>query len=284
MRVLVTGAGGRLGRDVVAVCQAAGDEVVAADHAALDVGDRDAVLGAVTTVQPDAVVHAAAWTAVDACEADPGRAFRDNAMAARHVADGCRRAGAHLCFLSSVHVFDGTKPAPYVEWDEPNPLSVYGRSKLAGEREVAALAPGSTVVRTSWLCGGEGADVVRTVLRRAADPGSDLAFANDERGCPTFTADLAVAVRRLVAGRFPGTFHVTNGGAASWFEFVGDVLEAAGLDRARVRPVATAEVGPPRPARRPANAVLENVALRHSGLPLLRHYREPLRELVETLG
>jgi dTDP-4-dehydrorhamnose reductase len=283
MRVLVTGAGGQLGSDVVAVCEAAGDQVIAADHAALDVGDRDAVLGAVTTIQPDAVVHAAAWTAVDACEADPERAFRDNAMAARHVADGCRRAGAHLCFVSTDYVFDGTKDGPYVEWDDPRPLSVYGRSKLAGEREVAALAPGSTIVRTSWVCGLRGSNMVRTVLRLAAEPDRALAFVDDQRGCPTFTADLAVAVRRLTVGRFAGTYHVTNAGPVSWFEFVGDVLEAAGHDRSRVRPITTAELDPPRPAPRPANSVLDNAALRAAGLPAMRHYREPLRELVEAM-
>lgn len=284
MRVLVTGAGGQLGADVVRVCTEAGDDVVAADHAALDVGDRDAVLGAVTTLRPDAVVHAAAWTAVDACEADPDRAMRDNMLGTRHVADGCRRVGAHLCYLSTDYVFDGTKPAPYVEWDDPNPLSVYGRSKLAGEREVAALAPGSTVVRTSWVCGLAGPNMVKTVLRLAADPDRPLAFVDDQRGCPTFTADLAVAVRRLVAGRLPGTFHVTNQGAVSWYEFVGDVLAAAGHDPARVRPITTAELDPPRPAPRPANSVLDNAALRLAGLPLLRHYRAPLGELVQALA
>jgi dTDP-4-dehydrorhamnose reductase len=283
MRVLVTGAGGQLGSDVVAVCEAAGDEVIAARHDTLDVGDRDAVLGAVTTLQPDAVVHAAAWTAVDACEADPDRAFRDNALGTRHVADACRRAGAHLCYLSTDYVFDGTKAGPYVEWDDPNPLSVYGRSKLAGEREVAALAPWSTVVRTSWVCGLHGANMVATVLRLAADLGRELAFVDDQRGCPTFTADLAVAVRRLVAGRYAGTYHVTNAGPVSWYEFVGDVLEAAGHDRGRVRPIATADLDPPRPAPRPTNSVLDNAAMRHSGLPGLRHYREPLRELVEAM-
>jgi dTDP-4-dehydrorhamnose reductase len=185
--------------------------------------------------------------------------------------------------VSTDYVFDGTKDGPYVEWDDPRPLSVYGRSKLAGEREVAALAPGSTIVRTSWVCGLRGSNMVRTVLRLAAEPDRALAFVDDQRGCPTFTADLAVAVRRLTVGRFAGTYHVTNAGPVSWFEFVGDVLEAAGHDRSRVRPITTAELDPPRPAPRPANSVLDNAALRAAGLPAMRHYREPLRELVEAM-
>src|SRR6185295_7436945 len=150
VRVLVTGAGGQLGHDVASACATAGDEVAAADHATLDVTDRDAVLGAVLSTQPDAVVHCAAWTAVDACEADPARAFTQNALAVRWVAEASRRAGAHLVHLSTDYVFDGDKPDAYTEWDEPAPRSVYGRSKLAGEREAG---PEATVVRTSWVCG-----------------------------------------------------------------------------------------------------------------------------------
>lgn len=283
MRVLVTGAGGGLGREVVAVCEAAGDDVIAADRAALDVGDRDAVLGAITTLRPDAVVHAAAWTDVDGCEADPERAFRDNALAARHVADGCRRAGAHLCHVSTDYVFDGDKGGPYHEWDDPNPLSVYGRSKLAGEREVLALLPGATVVRTSWLSGRHGRSAVRAVLDAAADPGRELAYVDDQRGSPTFTADLAPALRRLVAGRFAGLYHVVNGGSASRYELARDVLAAAGHDPDRVRPIAAASLDPPRAARRPTCSVLATFAFSRSGIPPLRHYREPLRELVEAM-
>lgn len=278
MRVLVTGAGGQLGHDMVAVCRAAGDEVVAADRTRLDLADRDAVLSAICSVRPDTVVNAGAWTAVDACESDPDRAWRVNALGVRHVMEAVRRTGAHLCHVSTDYVFDGTKQQPYVEWDQPNPASVYGRSKLGGEHEVD---PGHCIVRTSWVCGEHGNNMVKTVLKLAARP--ELTFVDDQRGCPTFTADLALMIRRLVVERRSGTFHVTNQGAVSWYEFVRDILAAAGHDPEKVRPIATADLDPPRPAPRPANSVLDNTALRLGGLRLLPHYRESLERLIRQL-
>ncbi len=282
MRLLVTGAGGQLGRDVVATARAAGDDVLALDHASLDVTDRDAVVGALTTWAPDAVIHAAAWTAVDACESDPGRAFAANALAVRWVVEGCDRVGAHLVHISTDYVFDGTLERPYREWDTTNPQSVYGASKLAGESEAAALGAAATIVRTSWVCGEHGANMVKTILRLAAERDS-LAFVHDQRGHPTFTADLAPVLRRLALDRRSGVHHATNQGAVSWFEFASAVVGAAGRDPAMVAPISTAELDPPRPASRPANSVLENAVLAASGLPLLRDFREPLAELVGRL-
>jgi dTDP-4-dehydrorhamnose reductase len=277
-RVLVTGAGGQIGREVVDAF--AREELIAADHAVLDVADRDAVLQAVTSTAPDVVVHAGAWTAVDACEGDPDRAFRVNALGTRHVAEGARRVGAWLCYLSTDYVFDGTKPEPYLEWDTPNPVSVYGRSKLGGEWEIDT--PNATIVRTSWVCGLHGNNMVKTILRLVGEH-EKLSFVDDQVGQPTFADDLASAIRRLVVERRPGVFHVTNQGAVSWFEFARAVLELAGLDPGRVRPIATADLDPPRPAPRPPNSVLANAALRLGGLPLLPHYREPLARLVHEL-
>ena len=277
MRLLVTGAGGQLGQDVALAF--AGHEVAALTHAQLDVSDRDQVLGAITTLRPQAIVHCAAWTAVDACESDPDRAFAANALAVRHVAEGARRVGAHVCHISTDYVFDGTKATPYHEWDTPAPRSVYGASKLAGERELDA---DSTIVRTSWVCGFGGANMVKTILRIAAQQ-PNLAFVSDQIGHPSFTADLALAIRRLVIDRRPGVFHVTNQGAVSWYEFARAVLEAAGHDPDRVAPIATHELDPPRPAPRPANSVLDNGAWRLSGLAPLRDFREPLAELVAQL-
>ena len=144
MRVLITGTGGQLGHDLVEAF--ADHDTVATTHGQLDVADRDAVLAAITELRPDAVVHAGAWTDVDGCETDPDRAFRTNALGTRHVVEGARIAGARVCYVSTDYVFDGTGDRPWVEWDAPAPLSVYGRSKLGGERE---LDPGDTIVRTS---------------------------------------------------------------------------------------------------------------------------------------
>ena len=280
MKVLITGSGGQVGHELVDAFT--DHEVVAADHASLDVADREAVLACVTGIRPDAIVHSAAWTAVDACEDDPDRAFAVNGLGTRHVAEAARRVGAHVVALSTDYVFDGTKPEPYVEWDAPNPQSVYGRSKLAGELELRG-EPEATVVRISWVCGFHGSNMVKTILRLAGEHDT-LSFVDDQRGHPTFAADAAVAVRRLVAERRPGCFHVTNQGAVSWFDFARAVLESSGQDPERVQPISTAELSPPRPAPRPANSVLDNAALRLSGLPLLPHYRESLDGLVAQLG
>lgn len=283
MRILITGAAGQLGVDLTRVAtEEPHHEVVAADRARLDVADRDMVLGAFHSFRPDLVLHAGAWTAVDACEADPDRAWRVNALGCRHVAEGTSAVGAHLVAVSTDYVFDGTSPRPYHEWDRPNPESVYGRSKLGGEQEIRDLAPGATVVRTSWVCGPHGSNMVKTVLRLAAQEGP-LRFVDDQHGCPTFTGDLAAMILALGTGRRPGLFHVTNQGPTTWWQFARDVVAAAGLDPGRVEPIATSDLSPPRPAPRPANSVLDNAALRLSGIPLLPDYHEPLVRTVDAL-
>ncbi len=282
MRVLVTGAGGQLGTDVALACEAMGDSVVALSRADLDVTSRDGVLGAITSVRPDAVIHCGAWTAVDACEGDPARAFAANGAAVRWVAEACSRVGAHLVSISTDYVFDGTLDRPYHEWDVPNPKSVYGSSKLAGEREALALGTGAAVVRTSWVCGAHGSNMVKTIMKLATER-PELAFVSDQVGHPTFTADLAPVLRRLALDRRSGVHHVTNQGAVSWFEFAQAVVGAMGKDPAMVRPIATADLQPARPAPRPANSVLDNAVLRAAGLPELRHFSAPLAETVAAL-
>lgn len=283
MRLLVTGAGGQLGTDVVRLAQRdGGHEVTAARHTDLDVGDRDAVMSAVTALHPDVIIHAAAWTAVDACESDTDRAWRDNALACRYVAQAARTVGSHVVAVSTDYVFDGELERPYTEWDRPNPTSSYGRSKLGGEDEIRAGLPGAAVVRTSWVCGANGSNMVKTILRLATGEGP-LRFVDDQMGCPTFTEDLAGMLLRLAAGRLGGLFHVTNQGPTSWFGFAQSVLAAAGLDPARVEPISTQDLDPPRPAKRPANSVLDNTALRLGGFHLLPDYHEPLERTVKTL-
>lgn len=283
MKVLVTGAAGQLGIDVVAAFERPGHhEVLGASRADIDVADRQSVLSAITSWRPDLVVHAGAWTAVDACESDPDRAWQVNALGARHVAEGASRVGAHLVHVSTDYVFDGTSPAPYREWDAPAPRSVYGRSKLGGEDEVRSLLPGATVVRTSWVCGVHGANMLKTVLRLSA-AGGPLRFVDDQRGCPTFTDDLAAMLYRLGVDRRPGVYHVTNQGPTTWYGFARDAVAAAGRDPGMVEPIATSQLLPPRPAPRPANSVLDNAALRLGGLELLADHHEPLQRAVAAL-
>ncbi|MCU1345979.1 MAG: dTDP-4-dehydrorhamnose reductase [Acidimicrobiia bacterium] len=282
MNVLVTGASGQLGLDVVQACREAGDDVAALGRDALDVTDRDQVRAAITSVRPDVVVHCAAWTAVDACESDPDRAYAANGLAVRWVAESCRATGAHLVHVSTDYVFSGTKAEPYQEWDIPDPRSVYGASKLMGEREAIEAGIGAAVVRLSWVCGAHGSNMVKTILRLAGEH-EQLTFVDDQRGHPTFTADAAPLLRRLGLERRSGVHHVTNQGAVSWFEFASRVMELAGLDPARVRPVPTAALQPPRPAPRPANSVLDNAVLRASGIPLLDPFEVPLERVIMRL-
>lgn len=279
MRVLVTGAAGQLGTDLVTACLAAGDEVHAFDRARLDISDAGQVAEAVEAARPDVIFNCAAWTAVDACEADVDRAMAVNATAVGFLSDAAAHSGAHLVQVSTDYVFDGTKPEPYHEGDTTNPQSVYGSSKLAGE---AAAGVEACIVRTSWVCGEHGANMVKTILR-LAESHPELRFVSDQRGHPTFTADLAATLRTLGAARSSGVYHVTNQGAVSWFEFTQAVFEAAGFDPGRVHPVATADLDPPRPAPRPANSVLENRRLSDEGHELLRDFRLPLAEVVAAL-
>lgn len=277
LRILVVGAGGQLGRELVPAF--APHETTGLDRHQLDIVDRSAVLATVGALRPDLVVNAAAFTDVDACESRPDEAYAVNALGVRHLAEACRLVGAHLTTVSTDYVFDGTSPRPYHEWDEPAPSSVYGRSKLAGEREAL---PTATVVRTSWLCGRHGPNMVRTILRLLDGEGS-LRFVDDQRGHPTFVSDLVPVLRRLTIERRQGVFHVTNQGAVSWYEFAREVAAAAGHDPNRVEPIATADLDPPRPAPRPANSVLDNRALRLLGWAPTRDFRQPLAELVAAL-
>ncbi len=283
MKVVVTGANGQLGTDVVGSWTAAGDTVLGLGHQGLDVTDRNGVIRLLTRERPDVVVNCAAWTAVDACESDPERAQLANADAVAHLAEGCAATGARLVHISTDYVFDGTKPGPYVETDATNPQSVYGRSKLAGEAAALQLGDDVAVVRTSWVCGEHGANMVKTILRLAASH-PQLTFVADQVGHPTFTADLAPLLRQITEVGVSGVVHATNQGPVSWFEFARAVVAASGRDPAVVAPIATADLQPPRPAPRPANSVLDNAVLRSAGIPLLRDFREPLTELVGRLS
>jgi dTDP-4-dehydrorhamnose reductase len=279
MKVLITGAAGQLGVELVQHCIEMGDDVVAADRSVLDITDSAAVDSLLALHRPDAVINTAAFTAVDACETNVATAELVNGTAVGIVRAACEKFGAHLVHVSTDYVFDGTLNRPYVESDETNPQSAYGRSKLAGE---IAAGLDASIARTSWVCGEYGNNMVKTILRLAAGD-APLAFVDDQRGHPSFTADLAPALRVLAIERRAGKFHLTNSGAVSWCEFVGDILQAAGYDRRRVSPIATADLDPPRLARRPANGVLDNSAWRAAGKESLRDFRKPLTELVARL-
>lgn len=281
VRVLITGSAGQLGTDLVASAKQSGLDVIATSHADLDITQRDLVSQKIANSSPDAIIHAAAWTAVDACESDTKKAMAINSDGTANVVSAARQIGARVIYISTDYVFDGTKPTPYIESDLPNPQSAYGASKFAGEQQLDLSQ--DAVVRISWVCGEHGNNMVKTILRLAATSPT-LTFVNDQIGSPTFTSDVAPVLIDFATQSRPGIWHVTNQGATSWFGFAQDVLRAAELDPSRVQPIATEDLRPQRPAKRPANSVLENAKMRKANLTLLDDYHIPLQRLVDRLA
>lgn len=257
-RVLVTGAGGQLGEALKEVFPEADTRMRR---------DFD-VTTATLDYTPDLVLHAAAWTDVDGAEDDPEAARTVNVDGTRNVV----ALGAPVVYYSSDYVFDGTKREPYVESDEPNPLSVYGQTKLGGEREVRE----GWIVRSSWLFGWTGKNFVRTMLRLGAEQ-DEVRVVADQCGSPTYVGHLAEATRELLSRPY-GVWHLAAAGECTWAELAAAVFEEAGLD-CRVAPISTEELG--RPAPRPAYSVLRS---EREGAPQLPHWRDGLRECLARLG
>ena len=270
MRLVVTGAGGGLGRAFLA--QLPGHhEVRAFAHDALDVGDHDAVMRTIPLLEPHAILHLAAFTSVDGCELDPGRAARDNALGTQHVALAARACGAMLLHVSTDYVFDGTKGAPYDELDEPAPVSVYGRSKLAAERFVRDLVAEHVIVRTGYVFGA-GDDYASRAIARLRR-GEAVGGIRDQIGSPTFVDHLAARLLPLALTRRYGTYHVAGPEAASWFDVLSRARTIGGLS-GTVEPQDAAALG--RPARRPANSSLVSAYLSHAGFGSLPGLDEAL--------
>lgn len=278
MKVLVTGAGGQLGHDLLDAF--ADHDVVGLTRAELDVADEAAVVAAVRDHAPDLVVHAAAHTKVDLAESEPDVAWRANALGTWWVARACALADAAMVYVSTDYVFDGTADRPYTEFDPVAPRSVYGRSKEAGERLVRQTLPRHYIVRTSWVLGAHGGNFVRTMLRLGRERGA-VSVVSDQTGSPTFTFDLAPAIRRLaVSGRY-GTYHLTNQGTCTWYELAGATFEEAALD-VELTPIDTATFGAPAP--RPAYSVLDNHMARLLGMEPLPPWRDSLGRLIAELS
>jgi dTDP-4-dehydrorhamnose reductase len=271
MRLLVTGAAGMLGRDVVAAAEGAGHDVVALARRDLDIADADAVRTAIADARPDAVVNCAAWTDVDGAEADEDGATRINGAGAGHVAS----AAPFVVHVSSDYVFDGFATQPYTEDDPTGPASAYGRSKLAGEVAVARAGGHHAIVRSAWLFGAHGKNFVATMLRLAEDR-DEVNVVADQIGCPTFTGHLAPALVEIAERRTSGILHVAGGGRCSWHELAQATFDEAGTGTT-ANPVTTAEF--PRPAPRPAWSVLTST---RPEAPVLPHWREGLAGYLRT--
>jgi dTDP-4-dehydrorhamnose reductase len=275
----VTGGGGIVG-SALARTKPDGIELTSLRHADLDVTDRPRALDAIVRLEPRWVVHLAAMTDVDGCEGDPERAFRVNWLGAANVVDAALLAKAAPICLSTDYVFDGARPEPYVEHDEPRPLSVYGRSKLFAEREALSRGGRVHVVRTQWIFGAGGRNFVDTILRTARER-PQLKVVADQRGCPTWSVHLAQGLWRLIeADPGPGIWHMAARGAATWHDFARAIVAGSGLKTA-VAPCTTAEF--PRPARRPPNGVLRNFRLELSLGDFMPPWEEGLRGYLSEL-
>jgi dTDP-4-dehydrorhamnose reductase len=263
MRLLVTGAAGMLGTDVVAAA-AAGHDVVAFTRGDLDITDSDAVRLAVSDVQPDAVINCAAWTDVDAAEAAEAQATLINGDGAGHVAAAAASVGAHVVHVSTDYVFGGDATSPYREDAPTGPIGAYGRSKLAGELAVAAAAPSShAIVRTAWVFGPHGKNFVDTMLRLGAER-DELTVVDDQLGSPTYTGHLAAALVAIADARVHGVMHVAGGGQCTWWDLAVAIFERAGLS-VKVNRGASADLG--RPAPRPPYSVLGSTRSDAPALP-----------------
>jgi dTDP-4-dehydrorhamnose reductase len=262
MKVLILGATGLLGKALVH--EWTGDEVLAMGSRDVDIRDSAKVREIVGKARPDWIVLAAAYTDVDGCESHRELAFSVNRDGAVHVAQAVRQVGGKLIFLSSDYVFDGKKTSPYEVDDQRNPQSVYGRSKAEAEIDLLEILPNCCIARTSWVFGVGGRCFPDTILRLAANRPS-LDVVNDQRGCPTYTVDLARGIIQLCKKNASGIVHAPNAGECSWFEFAQEIVARAGL-ATEVRPVSSQQM--PRPAPRPAYSVLSTTSLHRYGIEM----------------
>ena len=292
-KVLVTGSSGMLGS---ALCRRLSD---AYDVSGLDVrrGDffpteqcditnRAATVDAITHIRPDVLIHAAAWTNVDKCEADPVRVRKINIDGTENVALGAGRVNATLFYVSTDFVFDGKSKAPYREEDVPFPLSVYARSKLEGEKKVKALK-NYFILRTSWLFGSNGDNFVDKILG-AARREKELRVVDDQVGSPTYSEDLALAISKLLEVTLGGTknvprvmaetYHVTNSGQVSWFDYAKKILEIAGITNVGLTPINSRQLG--RPAKRPVFSVMDNTKFVKATGFRMRPWQDALAEYI----
>jgi len=278
LKVLITGAGGLVGRAMSAHCAAQGDDVVSLDHRSLDISDAASLSAALTEKRPEVVINCAAWTDVDGCESDSAHAERANTLGPQLLANSCREIDALLITISTDYVFDGSKDGFYTQRDQPNPLSVYGQSKLEGERRAQLSWSRTIVVRSGYIFGAGGKNFLSTLLSRAARR-EPLKAISDMVGTPTYAPDLARRIRELALLDLPGMFHVVNAGNGASFEtFARTALEIGGLTSAPLETVSLADLR--RPAPRPRNSRLQCLWSEVLSLEPLPHWTDALNTFV----
>lgn len=280
IRVLVTGAGGQLGRELALWPEHPEWVLVGLGRNEMDITSLEQCRRAVAEHAPDVVIHCAAYTAVDQAESDPDAAFRINAVGTRNVALASREVGAKLIYVSTDYVFDGNCDQPYREYDGTNPQSVYGKSKLAGEQLVQSLHDRWFIVRTSWVYGLHGANFVKTMLKLGKEK-DKLGVVHDQHGSPTYTKDLAAFLLQLAGTESYGIYHASNTGSCTWFEFAKAIFEESGMT-IELNPCTTEEF--PRPAPRPRYSVMDHGSIRVNGLEDLPPWREALKAFLEEMN
>ena len=280
-KILVIGAKGMLGKDLVQVLRSSlqTDEVLGWDIDEIDIQEEKSTIAKIENLQPRFVVNVAAYTDVDGCELHKEKAFAINAEGMRHVALGAVRGGARVLYLSTDYIFEGKKEKPYLENDRPNPLNVYGRSKLRGEQYVQEIVKDALIVRTQWLYGRYGNNFVDVILRQAREK-EVLSVVNDQTGLPTYTVDLSKAISLLIERDARGIFHVANSDPCTWYEYAQRILELSGIKGVNVIPISSRELG--RPATRPSHSVLDTRKFKQETGMTLRPWPEALKDYLST--
>jgi dTDP-4-dehydrorhamnose reductase len=276
-RVLVTGAKGMLGLDLMEVLSGK-YKACGRDIDDFDITREKETMDAITGIRPDIIIHAAAYTDVDGCESHIDAALTVNERGTKNVAAACREQGAKMVYISTDYVFDGTKSGAYSEEDPTCPINTYGRSKLEGERWVRTLAAHYAIVRTAWLYGMGGKNFVKAILRLAGEQ-ETLSVVNDQVGSPTYCVDLSQAIRVLLEKGCRGIYHITNGGTCSWYEYAREILASSGLDNVPVYPISSHQLD--RAAKRPHNSVLGRRKFERETGHRMRSWREALRDYLK---
>ncbi len=274
---LIAGAGGLLGRFMTDRLSLSGWRVVPLARAELDITNEDDVQKAIESARPGVVINCAATADVDRCESDPEWTFAVNETGPRLLARAARDVGAEMVHVSTDYVFDGTKEGFYTQEDEPDPLSVYGKSKLAGERAVVEEAERFYIIRTSWLFGPGGKNFGSRVIEYARK-GASLKGVTDQTSIPTYAPDLARRIEEIINLKAHGLYHVTNTGAGNWYEFARLALDLAGMSDVEITPVVRADLNQPAP--RPTNSAMRCLVSEQLGLAPLRHWRDALAEFI----
>ena len=278
MKILITGSDGMLGHDLADVLKGK-HELILTTSKTLDITDKNHVIDFVSSQKPDMLINAAAYTDVDGCEKNQELAYTVNGEGVRNLAMACKKIGCGLVHISTDYVFNGENTRPWVEDDETGPISVYGKSKLEGEKAICEILDKYFILRTAWLYGVNGRNFPKTMLELAENH-SKITVVYDEVGTPTYTLDLAQAISKLIETDCYGIYHLTNSGSCSWCEFARYIFEIAGAD-VEVVPVTADEFA--RPAPRPSYSVLENRNWVENGFEPLRNYTEAIKEYIELI-